>query len=462
MGFRQFAFMKSIAIIGAGFSGTALAVQLLLQATRPLDIYLINRSRTFARGLAYGTQSPFHLLNVPAGRMSLFTDQPGDFLSFAQLLDSQVTADSFVSRQHYGRYLEMRLNQARTEAADCVHLHHMTDNVLDLSPGTAGARLQFEFARPLQVDVAVLATGNFAPATPQALSTLRSSKRYINDPWQAQVLHTIPAHASVLLLGTGLTMIDAVLSLQHQAHTGPLQALSRHGLLPQQHQAHHGTAPAVVLPNNVRTSTTTRKLTRHVRQFIGDYQTTGGDWRDAIAALRPITAPLWQQLNHRERARFLRHVKPYWEVHRHRSAPEPAQHIQQLVKSGRLNIMAGRALSISDNPNGITLTIRQRGRANAESLSVDYLLNCTGPQSDIRQLPDTLCSRLVAQGLIQPDNLGLGVRTDAAFRPVTEGGQITDCLRVLGPLLKADRYESTAVPELRVHATELSQLLLAD
>ena len=381
--------MTAIAIIGAGFSGTALAVQLIRRASTPLDVLLINRSGPMARGLAYGTNSASHILNVPAARMSLFSDQPDDFLHFAQTCDPSVKPGDFVLRSLYGQYLETRLYDAVSTAPTDVRLRHIPAQVTDLEARVDGVTLTLLNGEQLRVDVAVLATGNFSPATPAPLQALQTDPCYIQDPWASGALASVGLNAPVLLVGTGLTMFDVALELDSRGHQGPMVALSRRGLLPQPHRDNANPPPSIELPKSLREARRIRTLCAEVRRLVERCAPEGYDWRDTIAALRPVTPALWKQLPEQERARFLRHLVPYWEVHRHRAAPPVAARVHTLRADGRLSVVAGRLLNAQREGDMMRVTCHLRGGANTTTLAIGHIVNCTGPQSDIRSLTES-------------------------------------------------------------------------
>lgn len=453
--------MEHIAIIGSGFCGTALAIQLLRSAKGPLRLSLINRSGRLARGLAYGTRSVSHILNVPAERMSLFPDQPSDFLEFARKQMPEAKPGDFLPRRFYGDYLQDRLGHAIAEAAPGVRFSSLCQQVLELTEHGDRLRLLLDDGQPLDSQKVIIATGNFAPATPGPLKPLEADPRYLRDPWAPGALESIPTHANVLLLGTGLTMYDMALALEDQGHRGPLLALSRRALLP---QAHRDNASHPVLPDlpqaflrHMGLNERLRGLRRLIRQAAED----GHDWRDVIAALRPVTPQLWQSLNDTERGRFLRHLQTYWDVHRHRAAPPVAQRIEDLRNSGQLRAQAGRVLAAKATENGIDLEIRPRGARHSQRQVVDYLINCTGPCTDLRTVNEPLLCGLLDRGVIRQDRQGLGLDTDEEFRLLDASGKANPDLYLLSPMLRASHWEATAVPELRGHAARLAELLLA-
>ncbi|MFJ3263364.1 FAD/NAD(P)-binding protein [Pseudomonas sp. NPDC086581] len=453
--------MEHIAIIGSGFCGTALAIQLLRNARGPLRLSLINRSGRLARGLAYGTRSASHILNVPAERMSLFPDRPSDFLEFARKQMPEAKPSDFLPRRFYGDYLQDRLGHAIAEAAPGVRFSSHCQQVLELSDQGDHLRLLLDDGQPLDSAKVVIATGNFAPATPGPLKVLEDDPRYLRDPWTPGALESIPADAEILLLGAGLTMYDMALALQDQGHRGPLQALSRRALLPQAHRDNASHPQLPELPEAFLREMGLNQRLRSLRVLIRQAAADGHDWRDVIAALRPVTSQLWQVLDDRERSRFLRHLQPYWDVHRHRAAPPVAQRINDLRDSGQLSVRAGRVLAASAAQGGIELEIRQRGADQSQRQRFDYLINCTGPCTNLRTVNEPMLNGLLEHGVIRQDKQGLGLDTDSGFRLLDAEGTANPNLYLLSPMLRASHWEATAVPELRNYAARLAELLLA-
>jgi uncharacterized NAD(P)/FAD-binding protein YdhS len=453
--------MEQIAIIGSGFCGTALAIHLLRNARGPLRLSLINRSGRLARGLAYGTRSASHILNVPAERMSLFPDQPSDFLDFARKQMPEAKPGDFLPRRFYGDYLQDRLGHAIAEAAPGVRFSSLCEQVLELSDQGDHLRLLLDDGQPLDSRKVIIATGNFAPATPGPLQMLEEEPRYLRDPWTPGALESIPADAEVLLLGAGLTMYDMALALQDQGHRGPLLALSRRALLPQAHRDNASHPQLPELPEAFLRDMGVNQRLRSLRRLIRQAAADGHDWRDVIAALRPITPRLWQAMDDSERGRFLRHLQPYWDVHRHRAAPPVARRIHDLQGSGQLSVRAGRVLAANATRTGIELEIRLRGTQDSQPQRFDYLINCTGPSTNLRTVNEPLLSGLLDRGMIRQDRHGLGLDTDDGYRLLDASGTANPNLYLLSPMLRASHWEATAVPELRGHAARLADLLLA-
>lgn len=450
-----------IAIIGAGFSGVATAIHLLTRhGDKPLAITLVNRHGNLGRGVAYGTQSPSHLLNVPAGRMSLFPNRENDFLDFAHGRDNSVTASSFVPRSRYGEYLHARLD----EAAACTlkaRLAITTGEAVALTLQAGTVTVHFADGQALQTARVVLAIGNFPPSNPPIPDHgVFASPAYVRDPWSPGALNGIPTDQPVLLIGTGLTMMDTALELDRRACRGPLLAISRRGLTPQAHRElpamPHPAPPAELFSAQA----SIRRYLTIVRRAATEATSHGYDWRDTIGALRPVTATLWHALPEAERQRFLRHLQPYWDTHRHRTAPASAARLDALQASGRLQTHAGRLLELQPAGTGIKVCWQARGRTRHERFRVGAAINCTGPESRLGRLSDPLIRNLLNQGLMSPDALELGVATDARSALLNRNGQPSDLVYYTGPLLRARDWECTAVPELRVAAMNLADYLV--
>lgn len=462
-----------MAVVGAGFSGTLVACHLLREARRPLRIVLLERSDRFGTGLAYGTTDSGHLLNVSAGNMSAFPDDPGHLLRWLELnrdalqdwLPQPLDASSFIPRQVYGLYLQMVLEDAIVNARPGVELEQWRAEVVDLrpadgsdgAPGSATWTVQLEGAPPLHSDRVVLAWGNTAiPVVAAMAGTNQAGDRW-RQGWSTDATADLDPEATVLLLGTGLTMVDMVFSLQGQGHRGPILALSRHGLWPNAHRPYRPIAP-YLLPQDA--PTTVLGLWRLIRQRAELAAAEGDDWRAVIDALRPITQQLWRQLGLPERRRFLRHAAVIWDVHRHRIAAEPHRLLDRLQRDGRLEVLAGRLEEMGVEGEQLRLQIRRRRQSQSEILKVDRLISCTGIPLDYSRSNQPLLRNLREQGLLRPDPTGLGLTSDEAGALRDSDGGIVTGLYTIGSPRKGDLWESIAVPELRQQAADLARTLL--
>lgn len=446
--------MSVVAVIGAGCSGTLVAVQLLRRhARRGTRVVLYERGRAFGPGLAYGTDRAEHLLNVPAGNMSAFPDRPEHFLEWAQLRHPGAASDSFLPRRLYGAYLSSLLDEAACAGeARGVSLTRCARGVARLTRFAGGPiGIVTEAGEPEHADVVVLALGNL-PAV-----ALPGCSHRFSTPWEDGALDIDRDHP-VLLLGTGLTMLDASASLDAAGHRAPVYALSRRGLLTRPHRAGLGRAP--VIPRLRQASEwpdTTAGLLRAVRDEAARATARGDDWRSVVASLRADTPRIWASLSLRERRRFLEHLRPWWDAHRHRSAPETTRIASAMQESGRLAVIAGRVQRIQAEARGgrLRVDLRLRG-GNRRSLSVARILDCTATQADLRRSNDPFLQRIVSDGFARLDELGIGLDTRDHGALVGDDGSLRPNAFAIGPLRRGTLWESTAVPEIRVQAERLA------
>jgi uncharacterized NAD(P)/FAD-binding protein YdhS len=458
--------MRKIFVIGAGFSGTLIAARLLMQAAnQPIRVYLLNGSGRIARGMAYGTQSARHVLNVPAGNMSAFDDDPDHFLRFAQSIDPTIKGGTFVSRRVYGDYLEWILNEAEKKASVGVELLRVYQKVesIHLSKSDNSWMIRLEGGEHLEGEKVILALGHFSSSRPK-ISNMKfyENRRYLHDPWDSSRIDAIPARASVLLLGTGLTAVDAAMTLMDRNPNRRITALSRRGLLPQGHRQTANTPLESRLKSIWGDCATVRTQLRAFRKYCDVLHMQGRDWREGLAVLRHETAGIWQSYSYFERKRFSRHVQPFWDTHRHRLAPDIAERFYSAQKSGVIQTLAGRLSKLEENGDTVEATLCRRGRDEKHVIQAQYVINCTGPCSDPRQADSALVQRLLIDGLIRPDALGLGIDVAADCSVVTANGRPLKSLFYIGPWLKSTYWEATAVPDLRVIAAKLTERVLFD
>lgn len=453
---------RTIVIVGAGFSGTAVAINLLrLSYWRPVRIVLVERGARMARGAAYADRSYDYLLNVPAGRMSMNSTDPLEFLKFAQERISAATEDDFLPRALYGDYLESVLLNAELSSPSHAQLHKVRGEVcsIERTDGTSGFRVELDDRTTFIADDVVLALGNPPPANLPGTQPVKDSPRYIADPWSAP--SSFKPHESVLIIGTGLTMADTVIAGNDAAGgAATFYAISRHGMVPPTQTAfRHAGCDGNDGPLLRAASLSARQLFRAVRELTNDVQSRGGDWREAITRVRTLAPSLWQRLPARERKRFLRHARPYWDVHRHRLPTQTLARLKEMRRENKLHVHAGRILGFELDGEKIRVDWRARGGKEIQTLLVDRVVNCTGADYNPNRSQDLLTRSLLENGLVAPDALGLGIRTSAYGAVIDSRNRVANNLYYIGPMLRADHWECTAAQELRVHAEQLARHL---
>ena len=602
---------RTIVIVGAGFSGTAVAINLLrLSYWKPVRIVLVERAEQMARGTAYADKAYPYLLNVPAGRMSLNSSDPLEFLEFAQRSLPTATADDFLPRPLYGAYLQASLHEAELASPSHVHLHRIHGDVCSIQRlgSSTPFRVELHDGSSFVADDVVLALGNPPPAHIPGIAPLLGSPCYVADPWRTPP--QFRSNETALILGTGLSMADTVLAGSDTASTAPthralsqleptrarslldaaqsefaprahgdathaeparrdpthatlsprdiaqvntthgetahselapcahhdaahagaaahratthlddahgglvlrayaqpahadaarrdpahcathigsahleaarhdgqsgalagrsasssavtFHAISRRGLVPPSQTAfrHAGCDDGSALLRAA--SLSARRLMRAVRELTDDVQQRGGDWREAITCVRNFAPAIWQRLSTRERKRFLRHARPYWEVHRHRLPQETLTKLHELRRAHKFHVHAGRILNFELIGEKVRVTYRPRGTDEVATLLVDRVINCTGADYNPARSHDPLLRSLLTQGLATSDTLGLGLRTSTHGALIDSHNRVASNLYYIGPMLRADHWECTAAQELRVHAERLAHHLAA-
>ena len=422
-----------VAIVGGGASGTILAAQL---ARRSIRSVLIDGSGRMGRGVAYSTTEPVHLLNVRAEGMSALAHEPDHFAA-AFALDGGERR-GFAPRRFFAAYLGNILAEAVERG--CTELIEATATTAQREG--SGWRLGFSDGSSITADALVLAVGNQEPEALAAFANAGS--RFIGNPWgdkaRAAVAELAATGEPALLVGTGLTMVDLVLSLDAAGHSGRILALSRRGLAP---RGHADFEPAAVGRDEVPGGL--RALFRWLRR-----RSASVGWRAAVDSLRPYSHGLWQDLSDSERRRFLRHARPWWDVHRHRIAPEVAATVERMVSEGRLQIIAGRILAARHAANGLEIEYRPRGAQEPRTEQFAYAFNCTGPLHSIARSKDPLLRSLLDGAEIRPDDLGIGLEVD-------ETNRAGEHLWAMGPLTKGRFWEIIAVPDIREQADQVAE-----
>lgn len=441
-----------IGIIGAGFCGTALAANLQQRARRPLEIILCEQTGHYAAGFAYRTPFPYHLLNVRAKDMSAFEDQPQHFVDwiaanpcYHHYFSKESVDDQFAPRMLYHVYLKDLLKQV--ERSSKTNLSYIASEIVDVNVKADHVALITKQKQSIHVDKVVLATGNLPP---NRFPFPVSNTNIINNSWDYESILNVPKSEPVLIVGTGLSMIDAVLTLHQHEHQAIIYAVSRHGLLPLPHTDVQGIYD---LDWNIE-ATSIRQIMHTFRKTVAELAPQSIDWRMLINSLRMQAPDIWQRLSLQEKRRFFRHLLPYWSIHRHRVHDPIAALLSQLQCEKRLQIVAGHMQSVN---NGVaTINCRTGKKIN---LNAKYLINCMGPASKLTTQTPSLIASLIHQRQAQFDALQMGLATNLKGGLQTSEGFSTQ-LFALGALRKGSEFECNAVPELRKQVAQLTNHLM--
>ncbi|WP_406226741.1 FAD/NAD(P)-binding protein [Pseudomonas siliginis] len=456
-----------ILIIGGGLSGTMLAVQ-LLRLPGQRKILIIEPRAELGRGEAYSAVELGHTLNGNAARMSVDPDNPDDL---TQWLTAHIAgggwpesaeqdvpvSELFPPRGLFGVYVQQRLAEARAVGAlQGSTVEHICAEAVDLQSDSGSMQLTLSDGRILRGSQAVLATGMFPAArTPQTQSSGLNAAAL--DPWDVAAMRELDPQSTVLIIGSGLTMVDAVVSLEQAGHRGPIEVFSRHGLLPHVRRQPPAWVDFLAADHSIRTP---RQLVRELRRHCRDAIAQGIDWQAPLDTVRAHIARLWSQATDVQRRQFVRHVRPWWESHHHRSPPLSAELIERLHKEGRLRIHAASFKGIEPGAgDAVTIRIRARGETEIGVVSGAALINSSGIEYDWRRVARPLPQQLLARGLVQPGPLALGIRAkDGAV--VDAEGRVSSQLFAMGPPLRGMWWESTAVTDVAAQAKALARRLV--
>jgi uncharacterized NAD(P)/FAD-binding protein YdhS len=432
-----------VAVIGGGLSATTLACVLAQQARSGYRIIFFNRG-DLGPGTAYAPQSASLLMNGPIRAMSAV---PGDDEHLMRYLVDEAE-DALICRARYGAYL--RATSANALASHAGMTHERAE-IVDIERTDRGYRLTDDAGRRYDSRAVVLALGNLPPNDTFLPQSVRRHPGYAGDPWTADIAHFDP-NAEVVVIGSRLTAMDTIALLDECAFRGRVHIVSRHGLLPHvEDSSIRGVDPATL---ELDTSTPYAML-RSLRRVAARYS---GDWREVIEALRPITPAIWSGWSNRERKRFLRHLQSMWAIHRYRVPPATYAAFARMNGEGRVTIHHGRVRSGSANARGITLELAAAD--GPLELHASYVVNCTGPNSDLRTVAHPFVRKALARGVMRADALALGVDVTSDYRVVDASGEAQPQLFAIGPLLRGLWYETTAVNEIRRHAIDITREIL--
>lgn len=447
---------NAVAIVGAGFSGTMTALH-LLSKTNSAPILLFEKGESFGRGAAYATEEPAHLLNVRAANMSAYPDRPGHFVDW---LESNAAAEAglavertpfgtFVSRSLYGSYVSELLGDQVRSGEAALRLTLVPDEVVQLVRDGERYRLICAGGLEYRVAAVVLAAGNLFPST-------TSGGRQIANPWINPFADELTDGSPVVVVGSGLTMVDVTLQIRHSGFAGPVIAISRRGLLSQP----HGATTAWSSPFGPDERSSLGQLLHRLRQDLAAAEARGISWQSVLDSLRPVTSALWQNLSLVDQRRFVRHVRPWWDIHRHRMAPPTAKRIRELIDSGYLQIRAGSVQSVEETSAFAKVNYRPRGQVQLHAVEAQRVVNATGTPS-MRSASSPLLKGMIQGGLARLDRHGLGLDLTKDLKAVGASGQATPNLWALGPLGRGTFWECTAVPDIRNQAVLVAEQIAA-
>lgn len=450
-----------LAIVGGGLTGAALAIHAARSARGPLALDIVDPTDRLGRGAAYGTVDPVHRINVPSHRMSLFPDAPDHltrWLYARGILPDAASTDAggqhYVARAAFGAYVADSLDRAAAEAGPRVALSHRRARAVSVARDGRGWRVALDDGEVLAADGVALCTGHAAPAPPCPVSpAARAHPGFVADPWRPDALAPIRRDAAVLVVGTGLTMLDVLASLDRIGHRGAVLAVSRRGLLARPQGAFpDGFDPFAEAAPPRTALDLLRVLRKGLRQ-----RAPGVGWQEVVDAFRFRLRPLWSALPPGEQRRVLRRLLPFWEVHRFRAAPQPFALASSWREGGRLTVLRAALTGLDADAAGLIAALDRPGEG-VERRTFDAVVLCTGPASALRS--DPLVGDLVARGSARPDGVGLGLAVDGGSRVLDAQGRAVERLWAFGPPTRGSFGEMTGQPDIVRHVAATVPALL--
>ncbi|MER9411969.1 FAD/NAD(P)-binding protein [Mesorhizobium sp. M0589] len=443
---------SSIIIVGGGASGVVLAAHLLKSPNPDLRVTLIEKRPHFGQGIAYSTLLSAHVLNVSAAGMSAYADDPLNFWRWLQgrgLISQEQTPQTpfYAPRSVYARYLKEVLDELEAREKETGRLRLIREESLSISPTSSGVEVVLANGTSVVAHLAVLATGHDEQPGAGQGHAIRMG---------TEADTALDPEARVLVLGTGLSMVDAFLSLEQRGHRGEIVAVSRRGLLPSPHRKGN---PIKLDVADIPLGTQLSYFVGWFRDLIRENQKAGIDWRDVVDGLRPFNQKIWQNWPSSAKRRFVEHTKAWWDIHRHRLAPEVHARVTEAVRTGRIRPLAGRVVGIEAG-DGFTVGIQSRHTKALETLQVARIYDCTGIARDISTTSNSVVRSLVDRGLARPDPLRLGLDVTAKCEIVAGDGTASAKILAVGPLTRGTFFEIDAIPDIRVQCARLSKQLL--
>jgi uncharacterized NAD(P)/FAD-binding protein YdhS len=386
--------------------------------------------------------------------MSVFPDQPDDFVEWLRSKGKGASADNFASRGDYGLYLRdtlaglLRQREGRTNVE---FVKAKATACIDRKDEGVAFRLDNGMDLKARNVVLCLGLGNAELSLNAASISPRLNHKIIQNPWRLGWLSRVRAEEEICIIGSGLTMIDQVLALRAHGHKGLIHVLSRRGLVPHSHL----TPPASAVSPNLPEAT--RDISALLSAFRSQVR-TGTPWRAVMDGLRHQTQALWSELNPEQRSRFLRHGLAWWNIHRHRISPQVFSQFRHLLQSGTVTVHAGFIRGIQRKEERLEIIYRPRGTQTLAELDADWIVNCTGMErAGISHSP--LLQEMQQRSMVAMDELGLGIAVDPCSRVLDPQGQIQPGLFAVGALTAGQFWEITAVPDIRNQAKQVAELI---
>lgn len=445
-----------VTIVGGGFTGASVAVQLVRASPVAIDVTIVEPRLSVGAGLAYSTDDQDHRLNGPMEGHLLDPSDPSALQRWCRKYDvaendrGAVASDGslFLRRKDFGAFVSETV-QSHARSATGSTIRHLRDMATDASPRAGAVDVRTRDGRLLTSELLVVATGNATPRLPAEFAEDMSvSSAVVAVPTDLERIHQIPKRARVLLIGSGLTALDVLSTMLKSGHHGAITAISRRGLRP------HANRQTITAPDFDITRAlldrvegpvasfireagrppTTLGLLRALRSQIRTIESTGDSWHTAFDELRDVVWQVWPTLPASEKKRFMKHLRSWWDVHRFRCPPQNDAIVRDAERNGRVVFRAARLHSVDEEADGrIRVVLRDRGRLSLQTAYFDAVINCTGIDAAAGVRSNPFLASLYRTGSIRADESGFGFAVDAGCRPIGEDRRTNDSIRIFGP-----------------------------
>lgn len=426
--------VKRIGVIGGGASGVLAALHCWELLGSSAEILIFEPRDELGRGRAYSTIDKEYLLNVPVSKMSAFTHLPDDFADWLKDKYPEIQGLKywpFVPRVYYGEYLQDRL-----KTISPLGFRHIKAQVNRISQIKKGYRISLDNGSVEIVQYLILATGYQNLQAFEFSNHLGRLKSHVLQASEIDSQPTTHFSGHVLVIGSGLTALDIWKRLEGNASL-KITFLSRHGFLPLSHEpiAQRANIPQLAGMSPLQIVQVLRCV----------HLSSTESWAAIADEVRSQAQMIWACWTEVERKRFLRHLKSYWEVIRHRMPATLYQEVKNAITEKRLEVLAGRITRISEELGQIKITYNDRHENVRRELWANWIFLATGLS--------------VHQGLIlhgeipgvHPCPYGFGYINESAAR-----------LWTLGPASKSTFWEITAIPDIRDQARTIAEAIARD
>jgi uncharacterized NAD(P)/FAD-binding protein YdhS len=433
---------NKLVIIGDGFTAAVTAIHLLRKGVAA-DTLTIIGGGFLGKGNAYGCLSPFFRLNVREDLPIVFSEDPLHFARWAEANiddpEAKTSAGFFYRRADFGRYISEliaaeigfdKIQRIQSKVCALNHAHGLWK--LDIADGDV-----------INAEKIIIATGNSPPTWPCTIQTEigeQGSARMIENPWTGHYLSSIGAEERIVLLGGGLTALDAIYGLTAQGHRGPIVVVGPRPVFPPT-QARWTRQNQPSWPEKVSPA----RLLRFMRQYLPPAPTTSTEWQSAWEELRPNLNSIWQQFTPHQRQIVFKRLGWVWSLYRFRASPQTIKAYEQLKANHQIQFAVGRAKQVECSERAITVRLN-----TDQSIQADRIINCTGVGSDL------FLNKLIADSITIPDPLGAAIAVNTNLNVMKPNLKAWNNLWMLGPATMGSLGDVVAASAISKQAEQLA------